>query len=181
VYITSAVAEFSYGAVVTGRTEKGMCFLSLGDAVEQVLVKLSATYPEAHCVASSQPDPAEEAILAYLEGQGELPDVPLDVHGSAFFERVWAKLRAIPAGETRTYRQIAQHLGAPLAARAVGAACAANPVSLFIPCHRAIRTDGGLGGYGGGLERKRRLIDTEAAFARGVREAVATPRLSLEG
>jgi len=90
------------------------------------------------------------------------PDVPLDVCGTPFQWRVWRALQAIPAGETRSYREIAEAVGRPSAVRAVGAACGANPVALVIPCHRAVRTDGGLGGYRWGLERKAALLGSEA-------------------
>jgi AraC family transcriptional regulator of adaptative response/methylated-DNA-[protein]-cysteine methyltransferase len=87
--------------------------------------------------------------------------VPVDVRGTVFQRKVWDALRRIPAGETRTYSQIAKAIGAPAAVRAVGSACGANPVALLVPCHRAIRTDGGLGGYAWGLQRKKRLLELE--------------------
>ena len=91
------------------------------------------------------------------------PDLPLDVQATAFQRRVWEALRAIPYGSTRSYSEIAQSLGRPQAARAVARACATNPVSIVVPCHRVVRTDGGLGGYRWGLERKRALLAQEKA------------------
>ena len=91
------------------------------------------------------------------------PDLPLDVQATAFQRRVWEALRAIPYGSTRSYSEIARSLGHPQAARAVARACATNPVSLVVPCHRVVRTDGGLGGYRWGLERKRALLTQEKA------------------
>ena len=87
--------------------------------------------------------------------------MPVDIRGTLFQRRVWQALRRIPAGETRTYAQIAKSIGAPAAVRAVGSACGANPVALLVPCHRAVRTDGGLGGYAWGLERKMKLLELE--------------------
>jgi O-6-methylguanine DNA methyltransferase len=105
---------------------------------------------------------ASEALRAYLEGRGSCGGLPLDTPGTPFQQRVWAALRAIPYGETRTYGQIAEGLGMGCgAARAVGAACGANPVSLVIPCHRAVGSDGKLHGFRWGLGRKARLLELE--------------------
>jgi AraC family transcriptional regulator of adaptative response/methylated-DNA-[protein]-cysteine methyltransferase len=101
------------------------------------------------------------ALLAFLAGEHSLARLPLDIRGTVFQRRVWDALRGIPRGETRTYRELARAVGAPAAVRAVGSACGANPVALVIPCHRAVRTDGGLGGYAWGLDRKRRLLRLE--------------------
>ena len=94
-------------------------------------------------------------ILAFIEGEASLARLPLDIRGTVFQRRVWDELRRIPRGETRTYREIARAIGAPDAVRAVGSACGANPVALVVPCHRAVRTDGGLGGYAWGLRARR--------------------------
>jgi AraC family transcriptional regulator of adaptative response/methylated-DNA-[protein]-cysteine methyltransferase len=101
------------------------------------------------------------ALVAHLAGDGSQLDLPLDLAGTSFQRRVWQELRAIPYGETRTYRQIAEAIGQPNAARAVGRACATNPASIVVPCHRMVRGDGGLAGYRWGLERKRALLDHE--------------------
>ena len=100
-------------------------------------------------------------ILAFIEGEASLARLPLDIRGTVFQRRVWDELRRIPRGETRTYREIARAIGAPAAVRAVGSACGANPVALAVPCHRAVRTDGGMGGYAWGLLRKRKLLALE--------------------
>jgi len=100
-------------------------------------------------------------ILAFIEGETSLARLPLDIRGTVFQRRVWDELRRIPRGETRTYAQIARAIGAPAAVRAVGSACGANPVALAVPCHRAVRTDGGMGGYAWGLQRKRKLLALE--------------------
>src|SRR5205809_7662365 len=103
----------------------------------------------------------KEKILDFIEGEVSLARVPLDIRGTVFQRRVWEALRRIPRGETRTYSDIARAIGAPSAVRAVGSACGANPVALVVPCHRAVRTDGGLGGYAWGLTVKRRLLALE--------------------
>ena len=96
-----------------------------------------------------------------IAGEASLGRVPLDIRGTVFQRRVWDELRRIPRGETRSYQDIARAVGAPAAVRAVGSACGANPVALVVPCHRAVRTDGGLGGYAWGISRKQRLLELE--------------------
>jgi AraC family transcriptional regulator of adaptative response/methylated-DNA-[protein]-cysteine methyltransferase len=103
----------------------------------------------------------KEKILSFMAGEAGLARVPLDIRGTVFQRRVWRELQRIPRGATRTYAQIASAIGAPRAVRAVGSACGANPVALAVPCHRAVRTDGGLGGYAWGLRRKKRLLELE--------------------
>ncbi len=100
-------------------------------------------------------------ILQHLDGQQLHLDLPIDIRATAFQHRVWQQLRAIPYGETRSYGEIAERLGLPRGARAVGRACATNPVSLVVPCHRAVRADGDLGGYRWGVDRKKRLLAHE--------------------
>ena len=102
------------------------------------------------------------AILAYLAGEAPHIDLPLDIRATAFQRRVWEELRGIPLGETRSYGEIAAAIGAPKAVRAVGRACATNPVALIVPCHRAIREDGELSGYRWGLHRKQALLERES-------------------
>src|SRR5262249_21933632 len=102
-----------------------------------------------------------KGILEFLDGEANLAKVPVDIRGTVFQRKVWDELRRIPRGETRTYAQIARAIGAPRAVRAVGSACGANPVAVVIPCHRAVRTDGGLGGYAWGLPRKKKLLALE--------------------
>ena len=104
---------------------------------------------------------AKACVLGFLSGDATLVKLPLDIRGTVFQQRVWAALRQIPRGQTRTYKDIAIAIGQPAAVRAVGSACGANPVALVIPCHRAVRTDGGMGGYAWGLERKVKLLGIE--------------------
>jgi AraC family transcriptional regulator of adaptative response/methylated-DNA-[protein]-cysteine methyltransferase len=113
-----------------------------------------------------------EGTLKTIEQPLAAPDLPIDVAGTAFQEAVWRELRKIPAGETRSYAEIAAAIGHPKAVRAVGTANGDNHVSVLIPCHRVIRSDGSLGGYGGGLERKKQLLAAEG-------HPVADPELPL--
>ena len=124
---------------------------------------LEAEFPAATGVTRNDDAlaPAVDSLVEYLEGKVPDIDLPLDVRATAFQRRVWQELLAIPAGETRTYAEIARSLGVPKGQRAVGRACATNPVSLLIPCHRALRSDGGLGGYRWGLGRKEALLTLE--------------------
>ena len=103
----------------------------------------------------------ERQLLEYLSGQRKTFDLPLNPQGTPFQKRVWQALEAIPWGETRTYRDIAQAVDSPRGFRAVGMANHRNPISILIPCHRVINADGGLGGYGGGLDNKRFLLQLE--------------------
>jgi len=100
-------------------------------------------------------------VLQAIEAPSAMPDLPIDVAGTAFQEAVWNELRKIPAGETRSYADIAAAVGQPNATRAVGTANGSNPVAVLVPCHRVIRSDGSLGGYAGGLDRKRKLLAAE--------------------
>ncbi|MBI3734160.1 MAG: bifunctional DNA-binding transcriptional regulator/O6-methylguanine-DNA methyltransferase Ada [Chloroflexi bacterium] len=157
------LAACRLGRLLVAATEKGLCAVSLGDADAALEAALRQEYPAADLRrADAALGEWVHALTDYLSGQPLRGDLPLDVQATAFQRQVWDALRAIPYGQTRTYSQIALSLGNPKATRAVGHACASNPVSLVIPCHRAVRADGGLGGYRWGLERKRRLLETEA-------------------
>jgi AraC family transcriptional regulator of adaptative response/methylated-DNA-[protein]-cysteine methyltransferase len=150
------------GTVLVAATDKGVCSIKIGDSprgLEEILHG-EFSFASLERDESSLKD-IREKILAFLAGDASLGRVPLDVRGTVFQRKVWDALRRIPAGETRTYREIARAIGAPEAVRAVGSACGANPVALAVPCHRAVRTDGGLGGYAWGLERKRQLLQNE--------------------
>lgn len=148
------------GAVLVATTDKGVCTVKLGNDTPSLQRLLEAEFSEAAITEKPQPE-VKKAILDFISGQAQLARVPLDIRGTVFQRRVWEELRRIPRGETRTYRQIAQAVGAPDAVRAVGSACGANPVALVVPCHRAVRTDGGLGGYAWGLARKKKLLALE--------------------
>ncbi|HEY7238980.1 MAG TPA: methylated-DNA--[protein]-cysteine S-methyltransferase [Burkholderiales bacterium] len=148
------------GTVLIAATEKGLCSVKLGDDATRLERLLAEEFSAAELVASELED-LKARILAFIEGEASLARLPLDIRGTVFQRRVWDELRRIPRGETRTYQQIARAIGAPAAVRAVGSACGANPVALAVPCHRAVRTDGGLGGYAWGLARKKKLLGLE--------------------
>ena len=165
--IAYATFMFPIGNILLASTPKGLCAVKLGDDAARLVRLLADEFSEAELVEDRGAlASAERAVRRYLEGDATLERVPLDVRGTVFQRRVWEALRAIPRGETRSYSQIARAIGAPKAVRAVGSACGANPVALVIPCHRALRADGSLGGYAWGLKRKQRLIELEASAGR---------------
>lgn len=150
------------GRLLLAGTERGICAVSLGDRDALLEAALVKEYPAAQIEKDNGSlQPWLDALLHYLAGDGPSLDLPLDVQATAFQWRVWQELRRIPHGTTKTYSEIARALGQPTATRAVARACAANPVSLVIPCHRVIREDGYLGGYRWGLERKQQLLEQE--------------------
>lgn len=160
--IAWAVRAFPIGRVLVAATVRGVCAVKLGASAEALERDLAGEFPDARRRRDpGTMGPVLDAIARYLEGDASLARLPVDVQGTVFQRRVWEALRRIPPGETRTYSQIAQAIGAPRAVRAVGSACGANPAALLIPCHRALRTDGGLGGYAWGLARKERLLEIE--------------------
>jgi len=148
------------GQVMVAATARGLCSVMLGDDAARLQALLQEEYPSAALVESGLPD-LKRKVLAFIAGEATLSRIPLDIRGTVFQQRVWQALRRIPRGETRTYRDVARAIGAPRAVRAVGSACGANPVALAVPCHRGLRTDGGLGGYAWGLGRKQRLLAIE--------------------
>jgi AraC family transcriptional regulator of adaptative response/methylated-DNA-[protein]-cysteine methyltransferase len=150
----------SLGTVLIAATEKGLCSVKLGDDAKRLERLLAEEFSAAQIVETELKD-LQAKILAFIEGEASLARLPVDIRGTVFQRRVWDELRRIPRGETRTYRDIARAIGAPDAVRAVGSACGANPVALVVPCHRAVRTDGGLGGYAWGLQRKQKLLELE--------------------
>ena len=158
--ISSCSFTSPLGAVLIAATHKGLCSVKLGDDAKRLERLLAEEFSAAEIVPSDLKD-LKAKILAFIEGEASLARLPLDIRGTVFQRRVWDELRRIPRGETRTYQQIARAIGAPAAVRAVGSACGANPVALAVPCHRAVRTDGGLGGYAWGLKRKKKLLSLE--------------------
>jgi AraC family transcriptional regulator of adaptative response/methylated-DNA-[protein]-cysteine methyltransferase len=162
--IRFAVGQSSLGAILVAATEKGVAAIILGDDPATLVDELQAMFPKAELVGADQ---AFETMVAKVVGYVEAPalglDLPLDVRGTAFQQRVWQALCEIPAGTTATYTEIARRVGRPKAIRAVGQACAANNLALAIPCHRVVRTDGSLSGYRWGIERKRDLLQREGA------------------
>jgi AraC family transcriptional regulator of adaptative response/methylated-DNA-[protein]-cysteine methyltransferase len=163
--ISVAVAPCSLGFVLVGATARGVCAVELGDDPEALAADFALRFRNAERV---EDDPELSALVAEVTAVIEEPkravaDLPLDVRGTAFQERVWRALRDIPAGEIRTYAEVAEAIGAPKAVRAVGAACGANPVAVVTPCHRVIGSSGKLTGYRWGVERKKALLDREKA------------------
>ena len=148
------------GVVLIAATDKGLCSVKLGDDAGK-LEQLLADEFSAADIGKQQLSDYRQKILAFIAGEANLIKLPLDIRGTVFQRRVWEELRRIPRGQTRTYREIARAIGAPDAVRAVGSACGANPVALVVPCHRAVRTDGGMGGYAWGVQRKKRLLSLE--------------------
>ncbi len=160
--INTTVTECDLGWVLVAATEKGICAIDFGDDPEKMGKGLRARFPGAEFVANDRDfEVLVKQIVALVESPRKAFDLPLDVRGTAFQRRVWMALREIPPGETASYGEIADRIGKPKAARAVANACAANTIAVAIPCHRVVRSDGGLGGYRWGTERKRRLLDRE--------------------
>jgi AraC family transcriptional regulator of adaptative response/methylated-DNA-[protein]-cysteine methyltransferase len=165
--LTFAAAQCALGAIVVASSAKGVAAIFLGDDPDALVRDLQDRFPRAQLVGG---DAGYEKLVAEVVGFVEAPDrgldLPLDVRGTAFQQRVWQALRRVPAGATASYQEIAARLGSPGSVRAVAGACAANTIAVAIPCHRVVRTDGALSGYRWGVERKRALLDREAAAGR---------------
>ena len=161
--IRFAVGECSLGSILVAATEKGVCAIEFGDDPETLVRDLQDRFPNAQMTGG---DRQFEQLVARVVGFVEAPalglDLPLDVRGTAFQQRVWQALREIPAGSTASYAKIAERIGVPKSARAVARACASNAIAVAIPCHRVVRNDGGLSGYRWGIERKRALLERES-------------------
>jgi len=151
------------GKVLVASTDRGVSAVYLGENEKNLINELRDEYPKAELFrASDQHEEWLQEVLHRVEGSAPSFDLPLDVQATAFQRRVWNELQKIPLGATRTYTQVAHALGRPRSVRAVARACATNPVSIIVPCHRVIRTDGSLAGYRWGLERKQKLLEREA-------------------
>jgi AraC family transcriptional regulator of adaptative response/methylated-DNA-[protein]-cysteine methyltransferase len=161
--IRFAAGECSLGSILVAATGTGVCAILLGDDPGALVRDLQDRFPKARLIGG---DEAFEQWVARVVGFVETPalglDLPLDVRGTVFQQRVWQALREIPAGSTASYTEIAERIGSPKAVRAVAQACAANAIAVAIPCHRVVRQDGALSGYRWGVERKRALLDREA-------------------
>lgn len=160
--IRFAIGQCSLGAILVAQSHRGVCAILLGDDPDALARDLQNRFPRATLIGS---DDKFEQIVASVVGLIDAPrigvDLPLDIRGTTFQQRVWQALREIPPGETASYTDIAQRIGAPEAVRAVAQACAANALAVAIPCHRVVRTDGSLSGYRWGVRRKRALLDKE--------------------
>ena len=162
--IRFAVGQSSLGPILVASSIKGVAAILMGDDPDALVRELQDRFPRARLIGG---DAAYEQLVARVVGFIEAPnigfDLPLDVRGTAFQQRVWQALREIPPGKTVTYTEIARVIGAPKAVRAVAGACASNTIAVAIPCHRVVRNDGTLSGYAWGVERKRALIERETA------------------
>jgi AraC family transcriptional regulator of adaptative response/methylated-DNA-[protein]-cysteine methyltransferase len=161
--IRFAVGQCSLGAILVARSNKGICAIALGDDPNGLVRDLQDRFANANLIGG---DREFERLVAEVVGFVEAPrmglDLPLDVRGTAFQQRVWQALRGIPAGKTASYAEVARRIGRPKAVRAVAQACGANPIAVAIPCHRVVKNDGVLSGYRWGVERKRALLEKEA-------------------
>jgi AraC family transcriptional regulator of adaptative response/methylated-DNA-[protein]-cysteine methyltransferase len=164
--IRFAVGESWLGPILVAAADKGVCAILLGDDPDSLARELQDTFPNAEIIGG---DADFERLVATVVGFVENPsaglDLPLDIRGTAFQQRVWEALRRIPVGSTATYAEIAERIGEPQAVRAVAQACGANSLAVAIPCHRVIRADGKLSGYRWGVERKDRLLRHEKGTA----------------
>ena len=156
--IRYAVVDSSLGSLLVAATDKGLCRISFDEGEAD----LRTRFPQANIVQGDAGFAVlVSEVVALVDDPARAADLPVDVAGTAFQQAVWAALRAIPAGETRTYSQVAAAVGRPAAVRAAGTACGDNSLAILIPCHRVLRTDGSLGGYAYGLDRKERLLEKE--------------------
>ena len=164
--IRFVTVETPLGWALVAATERGICMTALGDDRDQLASALRQRFPAAEVIAEDGGlRQWADRIVRFITAPGENLDLPLDIRGTAFQARVWRALQKIPLGKTMSYAEIATALGQPKAVRAVAQACAANKLALIVPCHRVIRSDGDLGGYRWGVERKRALLARERAAA----------------
>jgi AraC family transcriptional regulator of adaptative response/methylated-DNA-[protein]-cysteine methyltransferase len=165
--IRFAIGECSLGSILVASSDKGVCAITLSDDPNELIADLQHRFSKAELVGA---DAAYEELVAKVVGLVESPngpfDLPLDIRGTAFQQKVWQALQKIPPGTTASYSEIAAQIGLPSAVRAVAGACAANSLAIAIPCHRVVRTDGNLSGYRWGVERKRALLLRESRVKR---------------
>lgn len=162
--IRFAVGRCSLGSVLVASTDLGICSIMLGDDPEALVSELQRRFGRAELIGGDEEyERLVARVVGFVEAPGRGLDLPLDVRGTAFQQRVWQALREIPTGSTATYGDIARRLGSPGAQRAVAGACANNPIAVAIPCHRVVRKDGDASGYRWGVERKRELLRREGA------------------
>jgi AraC family transcriptional regulator of adaptative response/methylated-DNA-[protein]-cysteine methyltransferase len=171
-HVGYALVDTRLGRLLVAATARGVCAVALGDDDAALLGWLHDELPAAELATGAGVEAYARAVAAWVDaGEDDAPlrDLPLDLDGTDFQRRVWRALRAIPYGATWTYADLAREVGAPRAARAVAAACAANRVALVVPCHRVVRGDGASGGYRWGAERKARLLAAERGDRSGRR------------
>jgi AraC family transcriptional regulator, regulatory protein of adaptative response / methylated-DNA-[protein]-cysteine methyltransferase len=153
------VGEGALGLVLVAQSARGVCAILIGQERDALVKELQKRFP----AAQPGEEPGLERIMRFVEAPQRGLDLELDVRGSPFQQRVWVGLRQIPAGQTVSYTELARRIGLPRSVRAVARACAANTLAVVIPCHRVVRSDGGLSGYRWGVERKRALLESESA------------------
>jgi AraC family transcriptional regulator, regulatory protein of adaptative response / methylated-DNA-[protein]-cysteine methyltransferase len=162
--IRFAVGECSLGAILVAATERGVCAIEFGDDPDALVRSLQDRFPKARLTGGDQNfERLVAAVVGFVEAPAQGLELPLDIRGTAFQQRVWNAIRKIPAGSTASYAEVAKRIGAPKAVRAVAQACAANAIAVAIPCHRVVRTDGAPSGYRWGVARKRALLTRERA------------------
>jgi len=162
VNIKYTIVDSPLGRLLVAITERGVCSVTMGDRDTQLEKALKAEFSEANIERADSPlRKTVAAILKHLTSTGPHLDLPIDIRATAFQRQVWEKLRTIPVGQTMSYGEVAKSLGNPGAVRAVGRACATNPIAVVIRCHRVVREDKSLGGYRWGIERKKKLLDQE--------------------
>ncbi len=163
--IRYSIDDSPFGKLLVAATEKGICAIQLGDSEKNLREALHEEFPTA-TVIEEKPSPSTQTLIASLvEGHPLRKRLPLDIKATAFQRLVWEHLQSIPAGRTESYSEVAQAIGRPTATRAVARACGSNSVALAIPCHRVVRSDGEMGGYRWGVERKKAILAAEAAAA----------------
>lgn len=158
--------DSAIGRFLLAATERGVCSLRIGDSDDTLICEVETEFAAAALLRDEGRLRSLAEVVRIAIAKGDTPELPLDVKATAFQAKVWEELRKIPPGETRTYAEVAARIGNPKAVRAVARACAKNPVALFTPCHRVVRTGGALAGYRWGVKRKRQLLQREAARAK---------------
>jgi AraC family transcriptional regulator of adaptative response/methylated-DNA-[protein]-cysteine methyltransferase len=160
--IRYAVGQTVRGTVLVGRSRQGICAIFLGENTKELYEQLTGAFPDVELIAARQSLLGELGQIVGFIDKGIVESaINLDIGGTPLQQKVWQALCGIPAGQTRTYSEIAQHLGLPKAVRAVASACAANVLAIAIPCHRVVRSDGAISGYRWGVDRKRALLMDE--------------------
>ena len=163
VEIHFAVAECSLGSILVAQSDRGICAILLGDEPDELAREMQDRFPNADFKGGDKDfEKLVAKVISFVETPGIGLDLPLDVRGTAFQQRVWQALQKVPAGKTVSYSELAERIGSPKAVRAVAGACAANRLAVAIPCHRVVRNDGDISGYRWGVERKRALLKREA-------------------
>jgi AraC family transcriptional regulator of adaptative response/methylated-DNA-[protein]-cysteine methyltransferase len=161
--IRFAVGKCTLGSILVAASERGVCAILMGDDSDELLLDLRQRFPRASLTGGDAKfKKFVTKVVRFVDAPRIGLDLPLDIRGTAFQQRVWKALRKIPVGKTVSYTELAKRIGAPKAMRAVASACAANAIAVAIPCHRVVRNDGGLSGYRWGVERKRALIERES-------------------